>query len=144
MSGLPAKAPASIVAADESDGRGPALDVWHLIILVVLWFPLNPIVLSLLRTGTEIDNGARLFGMLATTICGPGTAVLEGRNREHCLQFAARAVPVCGGALALAFLGQFLWRPRRHVGRLVRYAIWAAGCFIWFAGAFVSILNNLG
>lgn len=144
MSSQPAQAPESMIAANEEAGRTPALGLCHLIILLVLWFPLNPIVLSLLRTGTPINDGPRLFGMLAITISGPATAALEGRNREHCLQFAARALPFCAAAVGIALLVQFLWRPRQKLGRVVRYTVWAAGCFIWFTGAFVSILNNSG
>jgi hypothetical protein len=114
------------------------------------WFPLNPLTLFFLwhwfQGRVAVTFAASLAGLrfLAATICGPFTGRLEGRNPDFCWNVAWQMLPVCFGALAVAFLVQLCWRPRSATGAAIRMLIWMAGWWVWFAGGMVSVFLNLG
>lgn len=127
----------------------------HLVTLLLVWYPASPLVVAWLwATFTEIFLRGTLHVGLPTpamalfaftvTILGPFTALVEGRNRLDCWRFALELLPVCGGALVVAFAVQFLVRPRGRVTGALRLAIWAAGWFVWLGGGLVSVLRNSG
>lgn len=129
----------------------PAFDGVHALLFALCWFPLNPLTLVVYRSLLSphgphwSDTDWRGFLLiLLQSIFGPFTAALEGRNEAYCLQFAMRALPICGGALLLATLVQWSWRPTQKWKLMARYGIWTTGWVIWFLSAFISILNNSG
>jgi len=134
----------------EPTQRSTAFTLRHPLAVLVVWFPLNPFVLHhlsrvLLAPYPEyrMDLGAYL-GLLSTTILGPFTAALEGRNRSFCMEMAYQLLPVCLGAIVLAVLIQIFWRPKHWPSRAIRMGLWMLGWFVWFCGAFLSILSNSG
>lgn len=133
--------------------RPPVWTKLHLVGFLACWFPLNPLALSVYRIGwmdrgpavtLDVNAAGQLVGMLASTITGPFTAALEGRNRPDCLTTAWWLLPWCGGAVAAGTLLQAVWRPKSRFARIMRHAIWLLGWQLWFGGAFLSILSNSG
>lgn len=122
----------------------------HLWGLLVVWFPLNPFVLHYLsrqlldRYPVMTIDGRAYLGLISTTILGPFTATLEGRNRTFCFEVAYQLLPVCLSAVVVVLLVQLCWRPRTLPGRAIRMALWMLGWFVWFCGAFLSVLSNSG
>ncbi len=128
----------------------PAFTSMHLCGFLLCWFPANPFVLHYFSQffrehfSVTIPNWLQYLQMLALTILGPFTAMVEGRNRDFCLQTALHALPVCLGAVVVATAIQILWRPRSVVGEVVRLIIWVSGWFVWFCGAMFSVFSNSG
>jgi len=131
----------------------PAAWNWaHIAVFVLCWGPLNPLVLNVVRWAVMDAAGPRwdgpmtreFAGLVGASLTGPFAAAMEGRNRPDCLAFGWRLLPWCTAALLIAATVQTLWRPKSWTARVIRQAIWGAAWFVWFAAAFVSILNNSG
>jgi hypothetical protein len=141
---------ANPMAESPIQGRRVAFRAGHLWVLLICWFPLNPFVLHYFTQyfrsnfAVTIDDKLAYFELIVSTIFGPFTAMLEGRNKDFCLQVAWQLMPVCLGAVAFAIALQILWRPNSIFGRVFRMTIWGVAWFVWFAGAFVSVLSNAG
>lgn len=124
----------------------------HVAVFLLCWGPLNPLVLNVARwavmetPGPEWDGPmtAEFAGLVGGSVTGPFAAAIEGRNRSFCLAFGWRLFPWCAAALLVAAMVQTLWRPVSWPARVVRFSIWTAAWFLWFAAAFLSILNNSG
>lgn len=138
--------------AANQPARTAAFTFMHVVVFLLCWFPLNPLVLNLCRilvhdgfgSVWEVADNRQFFGLVSASILGPYTAAVEGRNREFCLDAALRFLPWCAAAVGIGVLIQYVWRPSSRTGQGVRLSLWAAGWLVWFAGAFVSILNNSG
>lgn len=127
----------------------------HLVTLLVVWYPLSPLVVAwlwakfaevFLRGNLHVGlptPGMALFAF-TVSILGPFTAMIEGRNRLDCWRYAMEALPVCGGAVLLGTLVQLFWRPTGAWGRAIRMAVFGAGIFLWLGGALFSVLRNSG
>ncbi len=131
----------------------PAAWNWaHVAVFILCWGPLNPLVLNVVRWTLMDSRGptwdaqmTREFTrLMGASTAGPFAAAMEGRNQTACLAFGWRLLPWCTAALFIAAAVQTLWRPESWTARVIRQAIWGAACFVWFAAAFVSILNNSG
>lgn len=152
----PVTAPAPAGTADAALQAKPrAFTRAHLVTLLVVWYPLSPLVVAWLwaKFAEVFLHGTLHVGLptpvmalfaLTVTILGPFTALIEGRNRLDCWRFAMEALPVCGGAILLGLLVQVFWRPTGAWGRGIRLALFGAGVFVWLGGALFSVLRNSG
>lgn len=115
-----------------------AFDRVHLAVFVACWIPLNPIVVEAVRNPRFALDGSSLFGILAS-IFGPFTPRLfDSRAALH-----PELILVAATILSLALFVQFAWRPTATGGAVLRQLIWAAGCWLWFASAFVAFVANI-
>lgn len=135
--------------------KPPAFTRAHLVTLLLVWYPLSPLVVAwlwakfaevFLRGNLHVGlptPGMALFAFTAT-ILGPFTALIEGRNRLDCWRYAMECLPVCGGAVLFGLLLQVFWRPTGAWSRAIRLAIFGAGVFLWLGGALYSVVRNTG
>lgn len=115
-------------------GRWP-FNYIHLIVLLICWFPLNPLFVEAIRNpnfGISFSIEA-LVGILGM-ICGPFAPFLY----YHRPAVDQRVMFVGTIIMVVSLLIQILWRPTTTTLQVVRLLLWGIGCWVWLALSFVA------
>ncbi|MBX7255361.1 MAG: hypothetical protein K1Y02_03275 [Candidatus Hydrogenedentes bacterium] len=83
----------------------------------------------------------RLWTVTCAAITGPFAGAIARGGQSCCLEFSLQILPVCGGALAMGTVAQFLRLPFGRFNKPMRLAAWSLGLLVWFSGIPVSFLH---
>lgn len=113
-----------------------------------LWHVWIALALLLAFVGLTFSAARAYPTRLAATIMvgialGPMAGAFVRDYQGCCLEFSLSLLPYCAGALVGALAVQLLVPPKTGLLRAFRLLTWAAGLFIWFAGALVSYMHAL-
>ena len=112
---------------------------WHVWIALALLLAFVGLTFSSVRA-----HPTRLAAtIIASMALGPMAGAFVRDYQGCCLEFSLSLLPYCAGALVGALAVQLLVPPKTGLLRAVRLLTWAAGLFIWFAGALVSYMHAL-
>ena len=127
------------VIDDDQQATRPIFSFWHLGILLVIWFPLNPTVIL----GGYMLLRDRLLLYLYTVV-GPFIDIVGRGPTSVRWTEAWIALALFGTPLIVAFSLQLFWRPQTSIGQVSRLFIWAIGWFSWFFGAAIMMGRAMG
>jgi hypothetical protein len=133
------KMPTSTGTMNAAVRRRRVFSWWHLLVLVLIWFPLNP---AILLGGSMLLHHRVLLYFY--TIFGPFIDIIGRGPTPTRLTEALTAFVVFGIPLMLSCAVQYLWNPKVPFARFGRLVIWAVGWFVWFLGATRTVGQAMG
>ncbi len=107
--------------------------------LLVPWMVLTYCAVS---SGSPSDVRDR--PVLLTTIAaitGPFVGAVARNGQTCCLRASLHLAAICGPALALGIITQFVPMPFQRGREAARLLLWTCGWLAWFCGGFVSFLH---
>jgi hypothetical protein len=121
------------------------LSAVHLALFAILLIAFTILTYCITDAGVDdgFDHDARVWQSTLGTVAGPFTGALSRGLQACCLQFSLTLTIVCGPALLVGILMQFVNFSAQNDYRPLRLVFWVAGWLIWFAGGIVSFAHAL-